>query len=67
MSEERNVKLLESVVDNQRKIIKQGACKAAKDVPQLWALYKEVQDYYDDGMRVPDDVTMLLCDDNWAT
>lgn len=66
MSEERNVKLLESVVDNQRKIISKARGKAAKDVPQLWALYKEVQDYYDDGMRVPDDVTMLLCDDNWG-
>ena len=35
-------------------------------VPQMWALYKEVQDYYDKGMRVPDDVTLLLCDDNWG-
>jgi len=32
----------------------------------LWALYKEVQDYYDKGMRVPDDITLLLCDDNWG-
>jgi hypothetical protein len=29
-------------------------------------LYKEVQDYYDKGMRVPDDVTLLFCDDNWG-
>ncbi len=35
-------------------------------VPQLWALYKEVQDYYDKGMRVPDDITLLWCDDNWG-
>ena len=66
MSEDRNTKLLESVVKNQRKIISQVHGKPAKDVPQLWALYKEVQDYYDDGMRVPDDVIMLLCDDNWG-
>jgi hypothetical protein len=32
----------------------------------MWALYKEVQEYYDKGMRVPDDVTLLLCDDNWG-
>jgi len=32
----------------------------------LWALYKEVQEYYDRGMRVPEDVTLLLCDDNWG-
>ena len=28
-------------------------------MPQVWALYKEVQDYYEQGMRVPDDVTLL--------
>lgn len=38
----------------------------ADKTPQVWALYKEVQDYYDKGMRVPDDVTLLLCDDNWG-
>jgi hypothetical protein len=32
----------------------------------VWALYKEVQDYYDEGMRVPDDVILLLCNDNWG-
>jgi hypothetical protein len=34
--------------------------------PQVWALYKEVQAYYEKGMRVPDDVTLLWCDDNWG-
>jgi hypothetical protein len=32
----------------------------------MWALYKEVSDYYDHGLRVPDDVTLLWCDDNWG-
>ena len=32
----------------------------------MWALYKEVQDYYDHGMKVPDDVTLLFSDDNWG-
>ncbi len=35
-------------------------------MPQVWALYKEVQEYYEKGMRVPDDVTLLWCDDNWG-
>ena len=43
---------------------KEGKDPAA--TPQLWALYKEVQDYYDKGMRVPDDVTLLFSDDNWG-
>lgn len=25
-----------------------------------------MQNYYDKGMEVPDDVTLLLCDDNWG-
>lgn len=66
MSEDRNVKLLESVIANQRKLISKARGKKATEVPQMWALYKEVQDYYDDGMKVPDDVIMLLCDDNWG-
>jgi len=36
------------------------------DVPQVWTLYKEVQGYYENGMRVPDDVTLLWSDDNWG-
>ena len=66
MSEDTNVKLLEDIVDNQRRIIKEVTGRPAKETPQVWALYKEVLDYYDKGMRVPDDVIMLLCDDNWG-
>lgn len=58
--------LLERIVADQRKIISEVTGKPASQTPQLWALYKEVQDYYDKGMRVPDDVTLLLCDDNWG-
>lgn len=64
MSKETNVALLEKIVKDQRKIIANVSGKKAAETPQVWALYKEVQDYYDDGMRVPDDVTLLLCDDN---
>ena len=53
-------------INNQRRIIKEVTKRPAKETPQIWALYKEVQDYYDAGLRVPDDVTILLCDDNWG-
>ena len=58
--------LLEKIVDSQRHIIAGVTHQPASATPQIWALYKEVQDYYDEGMRVPDDVTLLLCDDNWG-
>jgi len=66
MSRETATALLERIVADQRKIIADVTGKPASQTPQLWALYKEVQDYYDKGMRVPDDVTLLLCDDNWG-
>lgn len=66
MTEGSNISLLEKIVADQRKIIAESTGKKISDVPQMWALYKEVQDYYDKGMRVPDDVTLLLCDDNWG-
>jgi hypothetical protein len=66
MSRETATTLLEKIVTDQRQIIQEVTGKPAFEKPQLWALYKEVQDYYDKGMRVPDDVTLLLCDDNWG-
>lgn len=66
MTEGSNIALLEKIVADQRKIIADVTGKYASQTPQMWALYKEVQDYYDKGMRVPDDVTLLLCDDNWG-
>ncbi len=66
MSDDVNVKLLEDIVENQRKIIKDVTGRPAKETPQVWALYKEVLQYYEEGMRVPDDVIMLLTDDNWG-
>lgn len=66
MTQGSNITLLEKIVQDQRKIIAEVTGKPASAIPQSWALYKEVQDYYDKGMRVPDDVTLLLCDDNWG-
>jgi hypothetical protein len=66
MTQGSNIELLEKIVADQRKIIADVTRKPASATPQSWALYKEVQDYYDKGMRVPDDVTLLLCDDNWG-
>ena len=66
MSEETNISLLEKIVKDQRKIIEKVTREPAASTPQVWALYKEVQNYYDQGMRVPDDVVLLFCDDNWG-
>ena len=66
MSEGTATTLLEQIVADQRKIIADVTGKPADQTPQVWALYKEVQAYYDHGMKVPDDVTLLFSDDNWG-
>ena len=66
MGDHADVALLEKIVTNQRRLIEEATGKPANKTPQLWALYKEVQEYYEKGMNVPDDVILLLCDDNWG-
>ena len=64
--DEHNLNLMKKIIKNQRQIIKDVTGKAPEKTPQVWAIYKEVQRYYDMGLRVPDDVIMLLSDDNWG-
>ncbi len=66
MSEGTAIDLLEGIVKDQRQILADVTRRPAEQTPQMWALYKEVQDYYDKGMQVPDDVLLLFCDDNWG-
>ncbi|MGA1798953.1 glycosyl hydrolase 115 family protein [Sphingomonas sp. 4RDLI-65] len=66
MSEGTATKLLEGIVDDQRRIIADVTGRPANMTPQVWTLYKEVQDYHSKGMKVPDDVTLLFADDNWG-
>ena len=63
--DEDNMKTLHEVVKGQRKIIK-DIYGREDAVPQLWAIFTEVQRYYDAGFTVPDDVTLLFCDNNWG-
>ena len=65
-NDDETIKLLEKIIKNQRKIIAKETGRPAKERQQLWALYKEVQRYYDKGLKVPDDVIILFSDDNWG-
>ncbi|GAF04037.1 glycosyl hydrolase 115 family protein [Saccharicrinis fermentans] len=66
MSEETAVDMLKQIITDQRNIIADVTGKPAEETPQVWAVYKEVQDYFDQGMRVDDDIIVLFCDDNWG-
>ncbi|MDI7776677.1 glycosyl hydrolase 115 family protein [Asticcacaulis sp. EMRT-3] len=59
-----DIRLLETIMSDQRQILSQEINPDVTQVPQLWALFTEVQKYYDNGMKVPDDVTLLFTDDN---
>lgn len=61
-----NIDKLEKIVKVQRNILAEEINPDVTKIPQLWCLYKEVQDYYNAGMRVPDDVTLLWAEDNWG-
>ncbi|KNY30261.1 glycosyl hydrolase 115 family protein [Pseudobacteroides cellulosolvens] len=63
---EKKMQLLQTIIEDQRKIIAEKMNPQVDKVPQLWALYKEVQSFYENGMRVPDDVTLLWSDDNFG-
>ena len=64
--ETESIALLEKIVDVQRRIIADEINPTVSAVPQLWCLYKEVQNYYEAGLCVPDDVTLLWAEDNWG-
>ena len=61
---EANRALLEQIVVDQRKIFADVINPDVTKVPQVWCLYKEVMEYYNAGMRVPDDITLLWAEDN---
>ena len=66
MSASASTTTLEHIVADQRAILKATVNPDLTKIPQVWALYKEVQGYYEKGMRVPEDVTLLWSDDNWG-
>ena len=61
-----NIQTLKDVMSGQRDIIRKVYGKEPSAIPQLWAVYTEVQRYYDAGLTAPDDVTLLFCDNNWG-
>lgn len=61
-----NIAMVEKIIRNQQKIISEEMNPNLNEVPQAWCLYKEIMEYYNNGMRVPDNITLLWADDNWG-
>ncbi|HVQ90051.1 MAG TPA: glycosyl hydrolase 115 family protein [Mycobacteriales bacterium] len=60
------IDLMQNIISSEREILGQVTGKDATTIPQVWTLYKEVQRYWDKGLRAPDDVTVVFTDDNWG-
>ncbi|MES2239634.1 MAG: glycosyl hydrolase 115 family protein [Bacteroidota bacterium] len=60
------VKLLEQVITDQRDILKKATGKEANKIPQAFIPYKEVLDYYQKGLQLPEDVQLVWTDDNYG-
>lgn len=58
--------VLDRVLADQRGLIEKYVNKDVTQVPQVFIPYKEVLDIYNAGLQVPDDVTLMWCDDNYG-
>ena len=63
---EEQKSVLERVIADQRQLLRQYVNNDVEQVPQVFIPYKEVQDVYDAGLQVPDDVCLMWCDDNYG-
>ncbi len=60
------VDLLEKIFSDQREIIKKEIDSNVAKVPQAFIPYKEVLEIYDNGLKLPDDITIVWPDDNYG-
>ena len=60
------VPLIEQVVKDQREMLVRHKRQQAEDIPQIFVPYKETMDIYENGLRVPDDITLVWVDDNYG-
>jgi hypothetical protein len=58
---------LEDIINVQQDLLRDTFNRDnISDIPQMWCLYKEVGGYFEQGLEVPESVTLLWADDNWG-
>lgn len=57
---------MQEIVTAQRAMLEKALQKPAEEIPQLFIPYKEVQEIYDAGMQVPEDMMLMWTDDNFG-
>jgi len=63
---EERVPLIQQVISDQRQLLEKHIGQEATDIPQIFVPYKETMDIYENGLKVPDDITLVWVDDNYG-
>ncbi len=58
--------MLQEALMAQRQMLIDAIGKPGEEIPQAFTPYKEVLDVYDEGLELPDDVTIIWPDDNYG-
>lgn len=65
-SQEDKIKMLETIIKEQREILTKTLGKSIENIPQVFIPYKEVLSLYNEGLKIPDDITLMWTDDNYG-
>ncbi len=65
-SEDERIQIVENILQDQRNMLEETLDKPITEIPQMFIPYKEVLDLYNNGMEVPEDVTLMWTDDNYG-
>lgn len=63
---EKKVPLIERVISDQRMLLEKHKGVKAEEIPQIFVPYKETMDIYENGLKVPEDITLVWVDDNYG-
>ncbi|MBO5592328.1 MAG: glycosyl hydrolase 115 family protein [Prevotella sp.] len=66
LSMRERVSLLDTVILNQRQLLEKHLHRPAAAIPQIFVPYKETMDIYENGLQVPEDITLVWVDDNYG-
>jgi hypothetical protein len=66
LADGNGIELMQSIIAAERQILSDVTGQDLTTIPQVWTMYKEVQRYWDEGLRPPDDVIVVFTDDNWG-
>lgn len=60
------VQIMDTIISDQRQMLTSTLAKPIDEIPQVLVPYKEVLDIYNAGLKVPEDITLMWCDDNYG-